>query len=274
MSDLQGFQDYLIEGEKSEKTITAYLRDILQFMEYCKENDIKEWHNTTMKQYKEYLLYTRFLTPASANRKLVAINQYCSVNEISATTAKVKIQTQNFLENVVTKTETERMVETAKRKRDARAVALIKTLELTGMRISEVLQLTIRDINKDAVLITGKGKKMRTVFIPKSLNKIWLTYCRTGRRNTVLDYLFVGQRGRMGTDGADYLVKKYARLSDVNIDKAHCHSWRHAYILRLLEKGVNIEEVADLVGHSNIQITRSYARKTKEQLLSIIADLD
>ena len=69
------------------------------------------------------------------------------------------------------------MVEKAKEKHDYRAVALIKTLELTGMRISEVLQVTIHDINKSAIQITGKGKKIRTVFIPEILNKTWKEYC-------------------------------------------------------------------------------------------------
>ena len=274
MGDLNDFKDYLIEREKSDKTIKAYMRDVVQFKTYMKENNITEVHNNLIKEYRDYLLYTRFLSPLSTNRKLVAIHQYCAFNEINVINVSAKFQNQNFLENVITKEETERMIKLATQKKDYKAIALIKTLELTGIRIFELLQLTIKDINSSTIRITGKGKKMRTIFIPSSLNKIWRDYCKYSRKYTKLDALFVGERGKMTERGSDYIIKKYAKLANVPIEKAHHHSWRHAYILRLLEKGVSLEEASDLVGHSNINITKSYARKTKEQLLSIINDLD
>lgn len=274
MNDLQEFKEYLIEREKSDKTIKAYMRDIVQFKKYLEENKIDEIHNTVIKEYREYLLYKRFLTPTSANRKLVSVNQYCAFNEINILKIRVKVQMQNFLENVITKEETERMIDIAKKKKDYKAIALIKGLELTGLRIFELLQITTKDINKSTIQIVGKGSKIRSVFIPSSLNKVWRQYCRNGRKNCQLDALFVGERGKMTESGTDYIIKKYAKLANVPIEKAHHHSWRHAYILRLLDKGVKIEEIGDLVGHSNINITKSYARKTKEQLLSIIEDLD
>jgi len=274
MNDLQEFKEYLIEREKSDKTIEAYLRDVIQFKKYLEENEITEIHNDIIKGYREYLLYKRFLVPTSANRKLVAINQYCAFNEINTLNIRVKIQIQNFLENVISKEETERMIDIAKKKKDYRAIALIKGLELSGLRIFELLQITINDINKSNIQIVGKGNKIRTVFIPSSLNKVWRQYCRSGRKRSQSDALFVGQRGKMTDRGTDCIIKKYAELANVPIEKAHHHSWRHAYILRLLEKGVSLEECASLVGHANVNQTAQYARKTKEQLLSIIEDLD
>jgi len=274
MNDLQSFKEYLTEKEKSNKTIIAYLRDIIQFKMFLKENNIEEIHNDILKQYREYLLYERFLTPTSANRKLVAINQYCAFNEINTLKVRVNVQMQNFLENVITKEETDRMLNIAEKKRDYKAIALIKGLSMTGVRISELLQFTTKDINKSTIQILGKGKKIRTVFIPSSLNKVWRQYCKSGRGKNQSDALFIGQRGKMTERGTDYIIKKYAKLADVPIEKAHHHSWRHAYILRLLQKGVTLEECASLVGHSNVNITAQYARKTKEQLLSIIEDLD
>lgn len=268
------FIGYLKEKEKSDKTIKAYSRDITQFEEYLMEKGREEIHNNSLKEYRDYLLYEKFLSPTSVNRKLVAINQYCSFNEIPVLNIRAKYQLQNFLENVITKEETERMIEKAKEKHDYRAIALIKTLELTGMRISEVLQITIHDINKSAIQITGKGNKIRTVFIPDVLNKIWRDYCSKQRNYVYSDILFVGQRGPMTDNGTNLIIKKYAELANVPIKKAHHHSWRHAYVLRLLENGVSLEEVCDLVGHSNINITKSYARKTKEQLINIINNLD
>lgn len=274
MKNIIDFKDYLIEKEKSSKTIEAYLRDIRQFEKYLKENKINEIHNSTLKKYRDFLLHSKFLAPTSVNRKLVAINQFCSFNEINVLNVRAKFQLQNFLENVITKEETERMINAAKKKKDYRAIALIKTLELTGMRISEVLNITIHDINHSAIQTIGKGNKIRTVFIPDALNKSWIDYCKYQRNYVYSDILFVGQRGRMTDKGTNLIVKKYAELANVPIKKAHHHSWRHAYVLRLLDKGVSLEEVCDLVGHSNINITKGYARKTKEQLINIINNLD
>jgi integrase/recombinase XerD len=274
MQDLQEFKEYLIEREKSDKTIIAYLRDVRQFKEFLKEKDSEDIHNNIIKEYREYLLYKRFLTPTTANRKLVAIHQYCAFNEINTLNIRVKVQMQNFLENVITKEETERMIDIAKQKRDYRAIALIKGLELTGLRIFELLQITINDINKSSIQIVGKGNKIRSVFIPSSLNKVWRQYCRSGRKKNQSDALFIGKRGKMTESGTDRIIKKYAELANVPIEKAHHHSWRHRYILRLLDRGVSLEETASLVGHATVNQTAQYARKTKEQLLSIIEDLD
>lgn len=275
MNTIKQFQEYLLEKDKSIKTIEAYTRDIQQFYRYLKNNIIIEIHNDTLKNYKNYLLHEKFLTATTVNRKLVAIHQYLSFNEISASTHIVKIQSQNFLENVLSKSEVDKMIEIAKRKNDLRAIALFKTLSNTGMRISEALSLTINDIHKDSVEIIGKGNKRRMVFIPKSLNKIWIQYCRNGRYHTKLDYLFVTQKGKMTRETADKIVKKYGELCNIPIEKCHCHSFRHMYCKRLGDNpNITIDVIADLAGHQDISVTRRYLRKSKSELLSIIEDLD
>jgi integrase/recombinase XerD len=275
LNTIKQFQEFLLEKDKSSKTIEAYVRDIQQFYKYLRTNNIKEIHNDTLKSYKNYLLHERFLTATTVNRKLVALHQYLSFNEISATTNIVKIQSQNFLENVLDKSEVDKMVDIAKRKNDLRAIALFKTLSNTGMRISEALSLTINDIHKDSVEIVGKGNKRRMVFIPKSLNKIWLQYCRNGRYHTKLDYLFVTQKGKMTRETADKIVKKYGNLCNIPIEKCHCHSFRHMYCKRLGDNpNITIDIIADLAGHQDISVTRRYLRKSKSELLSIIEDLD
>lgn len=272
---IKEFQEHLIEREKSSKTVEAYTRDIHQFYNYLKTNNIIEIHNDTLKSYKDHLLHEKFLTATTVNRKLVAIHQYLSFNEISATTNIVKIQSQNFLENVLDKIEVDKMVDIAKAKRDLRAVALFKTLSLTGMRITEALSLTINDIHKNSVEIVGKGNKRRMVFIPKSLNKVWLQYCRTGRYKTTIDYLFVTQKGKMTRETADKIVKKYGELCNIPKEKCHCHSFRHLYCKRLGDNpNITIDVIADLAGHQDISVTRRYLRKSKEELLSVIEDLD
>jgi integrase/recombinase XerD len=268
------FKNYLIEKEKSQKTIEAYLKDIHQFYDYCKNNRITDIHNETIKQYKEYLLFKKFLTPTSVNRKLIAIHKYFMFCEIPANTTKVKVQTQNFLENVLSKEEIDSMVKIAKEKKDYRAVAIMKTFELTGMRVMEITQIQIKDIHSNTIQIVGKGNKIRNVFIPKVLNNIWMDYCKLSRINKGWDYLFVGKRGRLTRSGIDRIIKKYGKLANVKFEKNHCHSYRHQYAKRLADADVKIDVIADLCGHASIETSRLYTRKSKEELLNIIEDLD
>jgi integrase/recombinase XerD len=274
MFSLNGFEYHLLEKGKSEKTIKAYLVDVTQFFNYLEENNIIELHNSVIKDYMEYLLYQKFQVPTTVNRKLVAIHKWCLFKEIPIEPVKVKVQTQNFLDNVIDKKSIDRMVEIAEKKKDLRAIALFKTLQLTGMRVSECLSLTIKDIYKDTIQITGKGNKIRMVFIPKALKVVWLNYCKNGRKYTQTDWLFVGKRGKTGRVGADYIVKKYAKLAEVDLESAHCHSFRHHFCKNLSDKNVPIEAIADLAGHSSIETARIYTRKSKSELLSIIEDLD
>ena len=72
----------------------------------------------------------------------------------------------------------------------------------------------------------------------------------------------------------DRLVKKYGRLARIKLSKAHAHNLRHLYAFSLVERGLTLDEIADLLGHTDINTTRIYSRKTKKQLLRIIKNLE
>lgn len=275
MDNLDKFKEYLNDKERSMKTIEIYTKDINDFLEYHKDKTINQIHNADMRNYKEYLLYDRCLNGKTVNRKLIAIQQYLKFNEIPANTIQVKIQTQNFLEDVINKDEIDRIIDIAVSKRDYRAIALLKGLSLTGMRISELLSVEIKDRNSSTIRVLGKGKKFRNVYIPKSVTKAFNDYYNKGRKNTDNKYLFTGIRGRLTRSGADRIFKEYGILANVDKKKNHCHNLRHSYVRRgLTEKSIPITVMADLVGHTNIETTRQYATFSKEQLMQVIEDLD
>ncbi len=91
---------------------------------------------------------------------------------------------------------------------------------------------------------------------------------KNGKYNT--DELFVGQRGPITRQTVHNIIKKYSKMSDVPLNKAHCHSFRHKYAINLINNDVSIDTVADLLGHKDINTTRIYTRKTKKELLNII----
>ncbi|UYZ39057.1 tyrosine-type recombinase/integrase (plasmid) [Clostridium beijerinckii] len=282
IDNLEAFETSLMEDERSSKTIEAYQSDIIQFFDFLEENNIKEIHNDVLKKYKNYLLFEKTvpnsdkkgLSPSSVNRKLISIHRYLEFNEISAKVNPVKMQRQNFLENVVSKSEIDGIVEEAKAQSDYKAIAIIRTLELTGMRVSELLQLTIHDIYLNEVKIVGKGNKSRLVLIPGTLNEIWIDYYKKERifmkKAKEFDSLFIGQRGPTSRNGIDIIIKKYGELAGVNFEKNHAHGYRHGFCKTLDDNGIPINDIADLAGHSTIETTRIYTRKSKEELRNVI----
>lgn len=268
MNELDMFRNYLNNKNKSEKTVQAYLSDISQMINYFKLKTIKNINQDFLDEYKNHLMFNRMLSPKSVNRKIIAINEYVSFHNLPFSISQIKIHEQNFLDNVITSNETNLLIKCAEDHKDYRAKALFATLVYTGMRISECLQLKVEDVYKDTIMIVGKGNKLRNVFIPKKLKSIWLEYCKY--RINKSDKLFTGQKGAINRYTAHKILKKYSAICGIGDKVSHLHNFRHLYCKNLASSSVNIETIADLAGHTNINITRIYLKKSKDELLDTI----
>ncbi|AZR72803.1 hypothetical protein BBF96_04990 [Anoxybacter fermentans] len=268
MDLLEEFIIYMKELEKSSKTIDAYIRDIRQFLEIIKK-PIEDIKKSDIIYYKEELTKRR-LKPTSINRKLISIRQFLKFLEKDINFRNVKIQKKNYIddEKMLTLEDVEKLAEVARQNHDRRTLAIIYTLLYTGMRISELLSLRVEDIYNDTILVKGKGKKYRDVFIPEKLRPYLESYLRV-RKNTG-DKLFTGQRGNLTRATVNNILKKYAKKAGINPKKVHPHNFRHLYCLTLVDKGLPLDVIADLAGHADINTTRIYTRRTKRQLLETI----
>lgn len=272
-NNIYKFTLFLAENRKSRKTIDSYIRDITQFSDYInnKKKKLIKISNSDIDEYKNYLIYDRGLKIKTINRKLVSINQFLKFNNISVDIRQEKVQMQNFLDDILSNEDVQALVKATYKNDDVRARTIIYTLYYTGMRVSEMLQLTIYDTKKQSISILGKGSKHREVFIPNKLKDIWETYMSVRiRKGTAL---FTGKRGPINRKTVDSLIKEYAALAGVSKSKAHAHNFRHLYCKNLADKGIDISTIADIAGHQNINTTRIYTRKTKEELLDIIDNM-
>lgn len=268
---MKSFILYLKDRRKSQGTIEIYSRDIRKFLEYFKNKQLEDISNEDIENYKNYLLNTKKLNVKTVNRKLVAINQYCVYCQVAVTIRQEKVQTQNFLDDIPSSSDLDRILKAVKKKDDIRAEALIATLAMTGMRISECLQLTIYDIDKDTINIIGKGQKRRDVFISDKLQKIWKKYMQVRKNNSIK--LFTGKKGAITRFTAYKILKYYTGQAKVKLKKAKLHNLRHYYAKKLASKHVPIQDLAEILGHSSLETSRIYLRKTKQELLDIINDI-
>lgn len=270
-NQMEGFIQYLKDNRKSEGTIEVYVRGVYQFIKYLKDFKNKNIYSVIyddIEDYKDYLLNVRKLKIKTVNLKLVAINQYCKYYQITVIVKQERVQTQNFLDDIPSPSDMNRILKVIRRKQDYRAEALVCTLMMTGMRISEALQLTIYDVDKDTINIIGKGEKRRDVFISSKLRNIWKKYIRV--RNNNSNMLFTGKKGAITRFTAFRILKYYAGQARVKLKKAKLHNLRHYYAKKLSENGVSIDSLAEILGHSSLETSRIYLRKTKKELLDIV----
>ena len=268
---VKNFIIYLSENRKSQGTIEIYSRDVKQFLKYFKDKELYDMTNKDIEDYKNYLLDIKKLNVKTVNRKLVAINQYCTYCQVAVVVRQEKVQTQNFLDDIPSSSDLDRILKATKKKNDVRAEALISTLAMTGMRISECLQLTIYDLDKDTINIIGKGQKRRDVFISNKLRKIWTRYMQVRKNNSIK--LFTGKKGAITRFTAYKILKYYTGQARVKLKKAKLHNLRHYYAKKLANNNIPIEDLAEILGHASLETSRIYLRKTKQELLDIINDI-
>lgn len=264
------FLNYLQKLKLSNNTIQSYLSDIKNFKNWCRLNSGKDDYNS-VKEYADYL--TDCLAPVSVNRKISSLNKYLIFKGYNEKLPFLKIERQEFYEDFLSNQNVRKIFRRAVQKNDYRAVALIAMLYYTGGRISEVLQIKTKDINKNSILIKGKGNKYRELLISKELQKYLKMYANSKSQQTV--YLFTGKKKNppnITRNTAHVILKNYCAMVKINQDLIHAHAFRHLFAQNLARKNINPVIIAQLLGHS-LNVTGTYIRYSKKDLLKIIDSL-
>ena len=165
------------------------------------------------------------------------------------------------------------------KKRKARDTAIFTTYLGTGIRVSELINLNIEDLDLDtnSFIVTRKGGDQQEIFMPQQVKETISEYLEQEKslRETIeKGPLFLSRNGkRFTTAGIEKLLKNYCRtVSITNPDKTRPHALRRTFACQLLEDGVDIKMVAELLGHKNIEVTHKYyaqynAKARKEIML-------
>lgn len=150
---------------------------------------------------------------------------------------------------------------------------LFNLLALSGLRISEALNLKWGDIGEDYLLIRNpkSGRKTETVLIGKKLIEMLSQFkeCNPYRvvtrngRNVETDYLFNTQKGPMGRTSAHDRLKHWLKVAKLRTNIS-CHSFRHTYANRCLDSGLPLPVVRDQLRHHDISVTSVYLHFSKE----------
>ncbi len=280
--------NYLIlEKGLSDNTIESYSRDIVRYVEYLKQKGVKQISDADTPLILTYLISLRDggLKAKSTARHLVTLRGFYRylVQEkiIKHDPARLIDLPKSGLKlpDVLSVSEIKILLSTPDTQTPLglRNAAMIELLYAAGLRVSELVNLKLLDINTEAgfVRVIGKGSKERIVPIGNYAKNIIDRYVKTARslllKGGVSHYLFVARAGKpMTRQGFWKLLKQYALQAGI-AKKISPHSFRHSFASHLLEGGADLRAVQIMLGHTDISTTQIYTHVAREHLLQMHA---
>ncbi len=167
--------------------------------------------------------------------------------------ALAQIKSRKVVKKPFSAADIERMREACDNIRD---LALVDFLYCTGCRVSEISRLDVSDIDFERMecVVLGKGNKERKVYLTE-VAAMHLQEYLAGRKDGS-EALFVGKGRRLKKPGIEAIIKKLGRLAGVG--NAHPHRYRRTLATNLLDRGMNIQDVAAILGHADLKTTQIY----------------
>lgn len=246
---------------KSLHTIEQYNLHLTQFADYFKGKDLHCIDATDIRAFLFSYRQNRQISDVSLNNKRGAISSFFTwlINEEyiqKDPTRKIKrINVVKSRKKAYTANELEKMRMECK---DIRDRAILEMLDCTGCRVSELCSINIADINfaTKEIKIIGKGRKERTVFIADRAIPYLDLYLANRKDDNPA--LFVSKRKingdhiRLKKDGVERIVRELGRKCGIH---AHPHKFRRTYCTNLINRGMPAQDVAILMGHSDVNMT-------------------
>ncbi|HJA65419.1 MAG TPA: tyrosine-type recombinase/integrase [Candidatus Mediterraneibacter cottocaccae] len=256
------FEEYLVERENSASTVEKYVRDVKTFFRFL--GDVPAVSRKRLLEYKDWLLENYAVR--SANSMLVALNQFLVFIEKGKMRIKqIRVQTQMFreAEREMDREEFIRLVKTARAHGREQLALLMETVCSTGIRISELRFFRVENVRRGMVKVWNKGK-YRLVLLPESIRKKLLIYIS---KNKIRSGAVFCTRNGKEKDRSNIWkeMKSVAEKADIDPEKVFPHNLRHLFARTFYKKTKNLINLADILGHSNLEVTRIYTSEGIEE---------
>lgn len=281
---IKDFENFLISEGDELNTIRSYTYDLLQlenFLSIHKKTPI----TTTVYDLRNFIhaMFDTGLSPRSINRKISSIKAFYrylvfnkTINYSPASDLEL-LKVGRKLPLILSIGEVTSIIESADEKTPLglRDRACLELLYAAGLRISELLSLTITDLDldNDLVNVIGKGNKQRIVPFGKKAEKAIDEYISIGRpliiKKRSSPFLILNARGKnMSRMGFLKILRKYRIKAGIK-KRVTPHMFRHSFATHLLEAGADLRVVQELLGHVDISTTQIYTHIDREYLKEI-----
>lgn len=286
---IQSISEYLtyleVERGLSQNTILAYENDILGFFDYFKNiedpNEIKRIH---FSEYTAHLAESGLLS-SSVTRKIASIKgffRYLSANKEIKSNPSLSLSAPKIpkrLPKVISYEEIEKLL---KNRLTTKEKAVFELLYATGLRVSELVNLTVKNVDFKSNLIktTGKGSKDRIVPMGKKAKEALNHYMK--ERGLLLktklgseaesDFVFLNEKSeKISRQWVYNFIKKQGETINKTISP---HTIRHSFATHLLENGADLRAVQELLGHRSVITTQLYTHISKKRLREVYFNIN
>lgn len=281
----------------SHNTISAYRNDLTQFTEFLKIEDTKEakkadtaespWAAVTKETIVSYILHIKArqeYSSATVARKVAAIRSFfhflvaegAITDDPTATLDSPKVKKR--LPKVISHADVERLLAAPAQESTPKALrdkAILELLYATGMRVSELANLDLDDVNLASATVRcfGKGSKERIIPIYHQATAALEEYLQKGRLHLTRDpdeqALFLNPWGtRLTRQGLWLIIKEYVAQAGIAVEVSP-HTLRHSFATHLLSGGADLRNVQQLLGHANVSTTQIYTHISSERLREV-----
>lgn len=285
-SYVNDFINYLaVERGLAQNTLESYGRDLRQFQTFLQNSQLDFLQNSNRDTILSYLnnLQVKGRAVSTISRNLAAIKsfyQYLVRERHLEKDPAVNLESPKLekkLPKILSIAEVEELLKQPNtfQPTGLRDKSMLELLYATGIRVSELINLNISDVNLDMGYIKcyGKGSKERIVPLGSIAAKCAQEYINKGRPKLVRTYeessLFVNHHGnRLTRQGFWKIIKKYALEANITKDITP-HTLRHSFATHLLENGADLRSVQEMLGHADISTTQIYTHVTKNHLKEV-----
>ena len=271
---------------KSLNTVESYKRDVTQYISYLDGTGVTDISSTTKTTVLSYLLYLQKEGRASStvSRTLASLRSYYlfmmqnGVVKSNPTSNLEAPHVEKKIPKILSGEEVELLLEQPKNcdNKGIRDKAMLELLYATGIRVSELINLDVSDVNVPMSFVRCKGgKKERIIPMGHQAKDALENYINNVRKYMVKDEnetaLFVNCSGaRLSRQGFWKLIKYYQHIAGIETDITP-HTLRHSFAAHLLETGADLHSIQEMMGHADISSTQVYSRMMNSKIKDVYA---
>lgn len=280
---IRAYENYLAKVKQaSGNTVSSYMRDIRQFTDWLGDKTDHDILNATQQNISDYLAFLQYQgkSGATVSRTLASLKNFYSYVvsngflEASPVTNAIHIDRgEKKIPQILTGKEVELLLAqpSAADPKGLRDKAMLEVMYATGIRVSELIDLNLEDVNLELGHIKcGSVKKTRAIPLYPAALQALQVYIQEVRLIMIADpketALFVNVGGaRMSRQGFWKLLKHYQTKAGIEKDITP-HTLRHSFAVHLLENGADLGSLQELMGHSDISSTQMYSQMINQKL--------
>lgn len=266
---LEKLNKYVVDlkyDEKAKNSIAAYVRYAKVFINFIDhENDITK---DDVIDFKDYLMNVLEYTSSSINSIIIYVNKflhYCGLDDFKV--KKIKTTVNSTVDEIMTKSDYRRLLRYAKKLGMNDMYMLMKTLSMTGIRCEELKFFTFEKVKKSMYIQVRNKGKTRDIIIRQDLRRELLKYCDENEISS--GFIFrspVDHKKMLHRTTIFRRLKRIAGAARVKKSLVYAHAFRHFFSITYLENGGNQLNLKDILGHSSLETTNIYTKRTREEL--------